>query len=296
MAVEKLLTVKNLSVSYGGSQAIDNVSFDVNGDEIVGIVGESGSGKTTLLRSIISLLDKNGRITGGSVTFDGTDMVSLSEKTRSKIAGKEISMIFQNSERSLDAVKTIGSQMVECIRTHQKMRRSDAETLGKEVLSCFGFEDIGQVWKSYPFALSGGMCQRAAIAMAIVNQPRLLLADEPTGSLDVTVQNQTVKTLVSLRGELHTSILIVTHNMGVVAHMADLVGVMYKGRMVEWGRRDEVLFEPKHPYTVSLLSAVPGFDKEFADVVLFDNEKYRIENHKIYYSDTHWSLETERYE
>lgn len=296
MAVESLLAVKNLSVSYGGSQAIDNVSFDVNGDEIVGIVGESGSGKTTLLRSIISLLDKNGRITGGSVNFDGTDMVSLSDKARSRIAGNEISMIFQNSERSLDAVKTIGSQMVECIRTHQKMRRSDAETLGKETLSRFCFEDIGQVWKSYPFALSGGMCQRASIAMAIVNQPRLLLADEPTGSLDVTVQNQTVKTLVSLRDEMHTSILIVTHNIGVVAHMADLVGVMYKGRMVEWGRRDEVLFEPKHPYTVSLLSAVPGFDKKSADVVLFDNEKYGIENHKIYYSDTHWSLETERYE
>lgn len=252
-----LLLIEDLSVSYGKEETVKKVSFSVKEGEIVGIVGESGSGKTTVLRSVLSLLGKNGKITDGKITFAGRDIVSLSVPKRADIAGKEIAMIFQDSEKSLDPVHTIGKQFIEAIRVHENISRIEAERKGKEQLSAMNFTDVEQVWKSYPFELSGGMCQRVAIAMAMVHHPKLLLADEPTSALDVTIQAQVVDLLMSLREKTGTSILIVTHNMGVVAKMADYIGVMYKGELVEFGEKEEVLFKPKHLYTKALIDQIP---------------------------------------
>ncbi|MCR5656991.1 MAG: ABC transporter ATP-binding protein [Butyrivibrio sp.] len=252
-----LLLIEDLSVSYGKEETVKNVSFSVKEGEIVGIVGESGSGKTTVLRSVLSLLGNGGKINNGKIMFAGRDIVSLSVPSRSELAGKDIAMIFQDSEKSLDPVRTIGKQFIEAIRVHEKISRSEAEKKGKDELIAMNFNDADQVWKSYPFELSGGMCQRVAIAMAMVHHPKLLLADEPTSALDVTIQAQVVDLLMELRKKTGTSILIVTHNMGVASKMADRIGVMYKGELAEFGEKREVLFNPKHPYTKALINRNP---------------------------------------
>lgn len=293
MNEDKLLEINELCVSYGDDRVLDAVSFDMRRGEIAAIVGESGSGKTTLLRSIMSILDSDGKITGGTVRFLGRDMMSLSKKERIKTTGKDISMIFQNSEMSMDPVKTVGSQITECITVHQKIDKKTAAEQGKALLSEFHFDDVSRVWNSYPFELSGGMCQRAATAMAIANSPRLLLADEPTSALDVTVQAQAVKNLVSLRDRTNMSVLLVTHDMGVVAKMADFVGVLYNGKLVEWGKKDEVLYAPVHSYTRFLLSFVKKVENSESEQNshVLKIAARNAEDKKKYYSETHWALE-----
>ncbi len=291
MANDSLLTIDDLTISYGSKVAVQSVGFNIHSGEVVSLVGESGSGKTTVLRSILSLMDKNARVLAGEVVFNGKDMLALTARQREKIAGSEVSMIFQNSESAFDAVHTLGSQLVECIRAHQKLDKVQAKDLAIKVLSQFGFDDVEQIWNAYPFELSGGMCQRAAIAVAMVNKPKLLLADEPTSALDATIQAQAVKTLVSLKEKYNTSILMVTHDIGVAANMSDFIGVMYKGRLVEWGRKDEVLFKAQSPYTKFLLQSVKGIKNDLKNIGLFDLNKYVVGDNKIYCSKTHWSLE-----
>ena len=291
MANDSLLKIDDLTISYGSNVAVQSVGFNMNAGEIVSLVGESGSGKTTVLRSILSLLDKNASVLTGKINLNGKDMLTLTARRREKIAGREVSMIFQNSESAFDAVHTLGSQLVECIRAHQKLNKTQAKNLAINVLNQFDFDDVEQVWSAYPFELSGGMCQRVAIAMAMVNRPELLLADEPTSALDATIQAQVVKTLVSLKEKYNTAILLVTHDIGVAANMSDYIGVMYKGRLVEWGKKDEVLFKAENPYTKFLLQSVTGIKNDLKNIGLFETDKYAVRDNKIYYSPTHWSLE-----
>lgn len=291
MTNDGLLTINNLTISYGSKVAVQSVGFNINAGEVVSLVGESGSGKTTVLRSILSLMDKNAKVLEGEINLNGKNMLNLTAHRRERIAGSEVSMIFQNSENAFDAVHTLGSQLVECIRTHQKLNKVQAKALAIKVLSQFGFDNVEQVWNAYPFELSGGMCQRAAIAMAMVNKPKLLLADEPTSSLDAAIQSQVVKTLVSLKEKYNTSILMVTHDIGVAANMSDFIGVMYKGRLVEWGRKDEVLFQTQSPYTKYLLQSVKGMKNNLKNISLFGLNKYVVGDNKIYCSKTHWALE-----
>lgn len=252
-----MLEIQNLCISYGNRETVKNVSFTVEKGQIVGLVGESGSGKSTTIRSILNLLPGKGKITSGEIIFKNQQLTTLSKKDWSKIRGKEISMIFQHPMESLDPTERIESQFYESMRAIQKIDRAASRQYAKELLQELQLQDADRILKAYPFELSGGMCQRVAIAMACANGAELLLADEPTSALDVTVQAQTIKVLKELRERRNTSMLLVTHNMGVVAQLADMVGVMYHGELVEWGTTQQVLYHPKHEYTQHLIHAIP---------------------------------------
>lgn len=252
-----VLEVKNLCISYQGKEAVKNVSFAVPENKIVAIVGESGSGKSTIIKAAINLLPSGGKITGGSILFDGKDLTKMSGEQMRKIRGKEIAMIFQDAGAYLNPRMKIGPQYQETIMTHQSIGKQEAKALAETMLLKLKLADPERIMKSYPFQLSGGMKQRVAIAMAMSMEPKLLLADEPTSALDVTVQAQVVQEMISLRDELGTSIIIVTHNMGVAFRMADYIAVMYNGELMEFGTRDQVIESPKSDYTKMLLSVVP---------------------------------------
>ncbi len=255
-----MLEIRNLSAAYGESGAVKQVSFSVEPGQIVGIVGESGSGKSTLLKCIMGLPDGRGRILGGDILLKGRSLLAMGEAELQKLRGKELAMVFQNPELSLDPLWTIEKTFYESIRVHSPVTKAQARQQGIGLLKALDLADPEKVLASYPFELSGGMCQRAAIAIAVANGPGLLLADEPTSALDVTVQKQVIDTMMSLRDRSGTAILIVSHNMGVIARMADMVGVMKDGELVEWGRKEQVLYEPSHPYTKALIRSVPRMD------------------------------------
>lgn len=263
--IEKNLIVDRLTVTYGEKLAVDGVSFSLSPGKIYVIVGESGSGKSTLLRTIGGLLTKEGKIVSGDIWMGEQNLIQLSEKEWCEVHGNKMGYIFQNPEQSLSPLAKIGKQFVECQNMHAKTagKKSKKEILedAEELLKELRFENPQRVLKSYPFELSGGMCQRVAIALAIMNQPSLLLADEPTSALDVTVQAQVVHELMELRRQYGTAILLITHNMGVAAKMADRIVVMKSGQIVECGTREEVLKYPKHSYTRELLEAVPKLMK-----------------------------------
>ncbi len=252
-----MLKVKNLSVAYGRIQVVRGASFFVEPGQIVGIVGESGSGKSTMLKSLAGLLEKHGQVMGGEAFYEGEDLLKLSEKRLRKLRGKEIAVVFQHPELSLDPLWKIGKTYYESVRIHRLLSRKEADAEAEKLFEGLHLENPRRILESYPFELSGGMCQRAAIAIAIANSPRLLLADEPTSALDVTIQKQVIDTMLELRKQFGTSIVVVSHNMGVIAAMADLVGVMKQGELVEWGRKEQVLYNPKHPYTRELICAIP---------------------------------------
>lgn len=279
-----MLEVKGLSVSYGKNPTVKNISFMVHTGQIIGLVGESGSGKSTVVRSILGLLPKNGRIISGDILFQGESLTGLSRKDWIGIRGSRISMIFQHPRHSMDPVQTIGSQFYECMHAVQGTNKQDSLKKASGLLRELHLADPERVLKSYPFELSGGMCQRAAIAMAMANNPQLLLADEPTSALDVTVQAQTIDVMMELRQKYDTAILLVTHNMGVIARMADMVGVMYQGELVEWGTRTEVLKNPVHPYTRALIRAIPTMDGKLPESIQVQEKMpYTI------ISNTHWA-------
>ena len=236
-----MLEIKELCVSYGKIPTVKNVSFKVQQGQIVGLVGESGSGKSTVVRSVIGLLSKSGRITSGSLIFENQELTECSPKSWNQIRGREISMIFQHPEHSMDPILSIGKQFCETMNAKGRNGKKDALNQAAAVLKELHMENPERILKSYPFELSGGMCQRVAIAMAMANNPKLLLADEPTSALDVTVQAKTIDVMMELRAKYGTAILLVTHNMGVIARMADMVGVMYHGELVEWGTKEEIL-------------------------------------------------------
>ena len=260
--MEPLLSISELNIAFrqgkGLSAAASGVSFDVNPGEILCVVGESGSGKSVTALSVLGLLNRQGKVTGGKILFEGKDLLSLTEQEMDEIRGVGIAMIFQDIMYSLNPVFTIGRQLTEGMRRHLGMGRKEAEREAQTLLARTGIVDARRVMKQYPHQLSGGMRQRVMIAMALSCHPRLLIADEPTTALDVTIQYQIMELLRSLRDENGMSILLITHDIGVVAEMADRVVVMYAGQCVEEAPLRELLEHPAHPYTRALIQAVPG--------------------------------------
>ncbi|MDL2259563.1 ABC transporter ATP-binding protein [Deltaproteobacteria bacterium OttesenSCG-928-K17] len=254
-----MLCFKNVSVAYGsGAPALLDFSLEVNCGEIVALVGESGSGKTTAIRAVMGLLPGAGQVVQGDILFEGRSILKMSLTEWRALRGGPISMIFQDSGSVLNPIRTIGSQFIEYIRAHVTASKKEAAERGRIMLERMGLPHSHTIMKSYPFQLSGGMRQRVGIAMAMVFQPRVLLADEPTSALDVTTQAQIVRQMMALREEYGTSILLVTHNLGMAAYMADRILVMAGGRVVDAGDREQILKHPQTTYTTELLEAVPA--------------------------------------
>ena len=254
-----LLSIKNLAVTYGNNPnpTIAGVNLDLAEGEIVSIVGESGSGKTTVIRALLGVLPNTGRVSEGSITFDGQDLLSFSTKDWLDLRGNHIAMIFQDSGNMMNPIQTIGKQFVEFIQLHSTMSKQEAEAKAIEMLALTNLPHPEAIMKSYPFELSGGMRQRVGIAMAITFSPKLLLGDEPTSALDVTTQAQIVEELLRINRENKTSMIIVTHNIGVAAYMSDKIMVMKQGAVVEYGPAEEIIRNPQAEYTKQLLNAVP---------------------------------------
>ena len=262
----KLLEVTDLATQFttqdGLVRAVDGISYDLDEGEIIGIVGESGCGKTVSALSLIRLIPSPpGKIVGGQVIFDGQDLMGLSNARMRRIRGNRIAMIFQEPMTSLNPVLTIGRQLTETLELHLKMSGSDARQRARELLDMVGIPDPDRLLRYYPHQLSGGMSQRVMIAMAISCNPRLIIADEPTTALDVTIQAQILELMRSLTRELGTALILITHNLGVVARYASRVVVMYAGKIIEIGTSKEIYLNPRHPYTLGLLRSVPRLDE-----------------------------------
>lgn len=256
-----LLEVKSLCTEFpvkrGVVRAVDDVSFEVSEGEILAIVGESGSGKSVTSLSVMGLLAEPGHVAGGEMTFDGKDLVHLSEKEYREMRGNDMAMIFQEPMTSLNPVYRIGDQIVEAIRTHEKVSKKEALTRAIDLLRKVGIPSPEARVRDYPHQMSGGMRQRVMIAMALACNPKLLIADEPTTALDVTIQAQILDLLRNLKDQINSSIMFITHDLGVIAEMADYVVVMYAGRIVEQGTAEEIFAHPAHPYTIGLMASKP---------------------------------------
>jgi peptide/nickel transport system ATP-binding protein len=253
-----LLDVQHLSVSFGGATpAVDDVSFRIAAGETLGVVGESGSGKSVTAFSILRLLQAPGRITGGTVIFEGRDLLALSEAEMRAVRGARISLIFQEPMTALNPVMRVGDQIAEALTVHGRSR-AEATARAIELLDAVKIPDAARRARDYPHQLSGGMRQRAMIAIALACHPPLVIADEPTTALDVTIQAQVLELLRELKARFNLALLLITHDFGVIAEMADRVAVMYRGRVVEEGPVRQILRAPVHDYTRTLLAAVPG--------------------------------------
>lgn len=256
-----LLEVKGLTTTfsgdYGESITVDHIHFHVDEGEVVCIVGESGCGKSVTSLSIMGLLGRGGAVTDGSVLFDGLNLLSMTDKELDAIRGDQITMIFQDPLTSLNPVFTVGNQIMESIMAHLHLSKKDASERAIQLLEKVGMPDARGVMKKYPHTLSGGMRQRAMIAMALSCNPRLLIADEPTTALDVTIQAQIMKLLFELQKETGMAMILITHDIGLVANMADRVLVMYAGQIIEEAPVKELFENPRHPYTRALLDTVP---------------------------------------
>lgn len=264
---QKLLEVKNLHVSFftpaGEVKAVNDISYDVDYDEVMGIVGESGSGKSVEAYSIIGLLQSPGKVMEGSITLEGEDMLAKTPSEMINYRGSQVAMIFQNPMTCLNPVYTIGNQLTEALRAHDKsISKEDADKRAMEMLEQVGINNVEKRMKQYPHELSGGMRQRVMIAMGLICHPKLLIADEPTTALDVTIQAQILELMKELQKKNHMGIIFITHNLGVVAEVCDKVSVMYAGKMVEQGPVDDIFYEPGHPYTMGLLRSMPRVDAE----------------------------------
>lgn len=264
---ENILTVKDLKTYFytasGVAKAVDGVSFNIAKGETMGIVGESGSGKSVTSSSIIRLLPpRTGKIVGGSIEFEGKDVLALSKKELNDFRGKDIAVVFQDPMTSLDPVFKIGKQMTEMIMEHQNVTKDEAWKMAVEALNKVGIPEPEKRMNSYPYELSGGMCQRVIIAMAVCCKPKLIIADEPTTALDVTVQAQVLELLKDLQKNMDTAILLITHNLGVVWEMCDKVMVMYAGNTVEFTDTKTLYSNPCHPYTWGLLDSMPKLSDE----------------------------------
>lgn len=260
--MKSLLEITGLQTAFRGDRgeeivSIDDVGFQLNEGETIGIVGESGCGKSVTSLSIMRLLGQKGRIRKGRILFGGEDLVNVSEKRMQEIRGNEISMIFQEPMTSLNPVFTIGHQLIEVIKLHLKLKKSEARAYAVEMLKKVGIPRADAIIDEYPHALSGGMRQRVMIAMALACKPRLLIADEPTTALDVTIQAQILELMKKLRQDAGTAIMLITHDLGVIAEMADKVIVMYAGQVVEETDVFTLFDNPKHPYTKGLIESIP---------------------------------------
>ena len=258
---EKLLEVKDLKTSFfthlGEVKAIRGISFHVDKSEAIGIVGESGSGKSVTSLSIMRLLQFPGKIVNGEILFKGEDLVNKTNKEMMNIRGNEIAMIFQDPMTALNPVYTVGDQIAEAILKHQNLSKKDAFQKSIEMLKIVNIPDAEKRAKHYPHEFSGGMRQRAMIAMALSCEPDLLIADEPTTALDVTIQAQILSLMKDLKDKLNTSIMLITHDLGVVSDVCSRIVVMYGGLIMEQGSKRDIFYSPKHPYTMGLLKSIP---------------------------------------
>ncbi|MDY0404448.1 ABC transporter ATP-binding protein [Virgibacillus sp. 179-BFC.A HS] len=271
---KKILEISDLHISFhtfaGEIKAIRGIDFDLYEGETLAIVGESGSGKSVTTKSIMRLLPtNNSEIKSGKIMFKDKDIVQASEKEMQKIRGKDISMIFQDPMTSLNPTMTIGKQIMEPLIKHQKMHKSEAKKRALKLLDLVGIPKPDIRIKQYPHQFSGGMRQRVVIAIALACAPKVLIADEPTTALDVTIQGQILDLMKELQKQIETSIIFITHDLGVVANVADRVAVMYGGKIVEVGTVDEIFYNPQHPYTWGLISSMPSLDEK-------NNELYVI--------------------
>ena len=253
----EILRYDHVDIAYNGVKVIKDVSFTVDDGEILGIVGESGSGKSTLIKAAMGLLGETGLVTRGDIWYKGKNLPDLSAGELRKLNGPELGMIFQNAGSAFCPIRTVGAQLYESVTEHEAISRAEFRSRVMELLQKIGFENAQRILDSYPFELSGGMQQRVGIAVAMLLNPSVLLADEPTSALDVSVQKQVVEEMLLVRKTFGTSIVLVTHNIGVIGAMADKVLVMKNGEMVEYGETQQVLNHPKEDYTRLLMSAVP---------------------------------------
>ena len=256
-----MLEIKDLAVQYGKQDpTIEHFDLSMKKGEIISVVGESGSGKTTVIRAVLGALPGAGRVSSGDILFHGESLLKNTGNEWRKIRGSKMSMIFQDCGGTLNPIRKIGSQYVEYIRTHESVSKQEAWNKAVSMLSKMRLPDVENIMNSYAYQLSGGMRQRVGIAMAMTFNPELLLADEPTSALDVTTQAQIVRQMMELRDDYGTGIIIVTHNIGVAAYMADQLIVMHHGKVVDHGTREEVLNNPTSDYTRELLEAVPEME------------------------------------
>ena len=260
----EVLKVENLHVHFetGGGQvkALNGIDFVQEDEQIFCLVGESGAGKSTLALAIMGLLPPSATVVAGRVIFDGVDLLRASSDHMRQIRGKEVSLVFQDAQAALNPVQPVGSQLEEVIRAHSDVSSRVANRMSQEILRELGLPEPRRIMGQYPFSLSGGMCQRVMLAIALVMRPRLLIADEATSGLDVTLQAEILERLKELCREFHSSILLITHDMGIVAHMGNRVGVMYAGTLTESAELLPLFQEPRHPYTWALLQSLPRLD------------------------------------
>jgi oligopeptide/dipeptide ABC transporter ATP-binding protein len=264
--VTKLLEIENLQTHFftsaGVVRAVDGISYDVNEGETIAVVGESGCGKSVSALSVLRLVaNPPGRIVGGSIRFKGRDLLKLSDEEIRHVRGKDIAMVFQEPMTSLNPVLTIGRQLTETLQQHLGMSREQADARAIELLGMVGIAEPARRLKQYPHHLSGGMRQRVMIAMALCCEPKLIIADEPTTALDVTIQAQILELMKDLTRRLGVALIVITHNLGIVARYADRVNVMYAGKIIESGTADDIYHDPQHPYTLALLKSVPRMDR-----------------------------------
>ena len=264
MAEEYLVDIKNERLSFftpaGEVKALNDVSIHLKEGEVLGIVGESGSGKSVTAYSLMGLTAHPGKLIGGTLQFNGHEIEDMGEKEMRKIRGKEISIIFQDPMTSLNPVYSIGNQIMEVIRLHTDKDKKQAYERAKELLELVGINEPEKRLKQYPHELSGGMRQRVMIAIALACEPQLLIADEPTTALDVTIQAQILELMMELKDKLGMAIIMITHDLGVVASMCDRIAVMYAGRIIEYGTTDDIFYHPHHMYTKGLIRSIPRLD------------------------------------
>lgn len=271
MSKELLLEVRNLQISFktleGQVHAIRDVSFTLNKGETLAIVGESGSGKSVSTKAITRILPRNvTQINAGEILFEGRDLLTISEKEMTQVRGKDIAMIFQDPMTSLNPVMTVGEQIAESLVKHQNMSKEIAWQEAKEMMRKVGISQVDVRCQQYPHQFSGGMRQRVMIALALACKPKILIADEPTTALDVTTQAQIIELMNSLKEEFDTSLIFITHDLGVVANVADRVAVMYAGKVIEHGNVNEIFYHPQHPYTWGLLASMPSLTSNDSDL------------------------------
>lgn len=266
MENKHLIDIEDLRVSFftpgGEVQAVRGVSWFLNEGEALGIVGESGSGKSVSVYAIMRLLQTPGRIVGGTIRFNGVDMLSLSEKDMRHIRGNDIAMIFQDPMTSLNPVYTVGDQIFEPLKLHLNMKGEEARKRAEELLAMVGIPDPARRLKQYPFEFSGGMRQRAMISMALACEPKLLIADEPTTALDVTIQAQILEIMKDLKERCCMSIVLITHDLGIVSDICDKIIIMYGGEIMEYGPIESLYGNPSHPYTIGLIHSLPKIDQK----------------------------------
>ena len=283
MAEEFLVNIQEERLSFftpaGEVKALNNVSIQMKEGEVLGIVGESGSGKSVTAYSIMGLTAQNGKIVGGTVDFNGHAIQNMTEKELRKIRGNEVSIIFQDPMTSLNPVWTIGNQIAEAVSLHTDKKGKAARDRAKELLELVGINEPEKRLKQYPHELSGGMRQRVMIAIALACEPKLLIADEPTTALDVTIQAQILELMQELRKKLGMGIIMITHDLGVVASMCYYIAVMYAGEIVEYGTTDDIFYNPKHEYTKGLLRSIPKFhEKDYSRLVPIDGQPVDLLN------------------